>query len=364
MSAWPELVRFIRQHRLEPTLTVYVEALPAAPAGDRAAALRLRDALASLTREMEDAPPLEKADFDACTEDLIEALPSEDRRSRSAGWGYFRAASGERLIIPVPAGIETSATWATGPRVVPFLRASKPQSALVLQVDRRRARFSFLHDGIVEEIVSLEADEAVEVGSHMGATPSVGFHTGTHGRAAADEVQRQRREATDRLFALAVKRAVLLSEDHLPVLVGGPAAAVLRVMAEFPASLEERSARVPNLRMDHPERDVAALVDALRSLTERQQRQRVEHLREDAHGQGRAAVGFEQAFRAAERGAIAELIFGDGAWRAQPEAIEWLLHRAIEAGADVHWAPDGVLDGAAKDADGIITGLRFSVPPG
>lgn len=364
MSAWPELVRFIRQHRLEPTLTVYVEALPTDPAGERAAVLRLRDALARLTKDMEGAPPFEKTDFDACTDDLIEVLPSEDHRSRTAGWAYFRAAGGDRLIIPVPAGVETSASWGTGPRVVPFLRASTPQSALVLQVDREHLRFSLLHDGVVEEIVSLEADPVTDVGSHMSAGPSVGFHSGTHGRAGADEAQRQRREATERLYTIAARRAATLSEDHLPVLVGGPAEAAVRVLESFPAALQRRSARVEALRMENPSSKLPLLVEALQALRERQQRQHVEELREDAYADGRATLGFDQAFRAAERGAIAELIFSDGAWRARPEAIELLVHRAIDAGAQVQWAPSGVLDGEASVADGIIAGLRFPLPRG
>jgi hypothetical protein len=364
MSAWPDLVRFIRQHRLEPTLTVYLEALPADPAGDRAAALRLRDALTRLSAEMEGAPPFEKSDFDACTEDLVEALPGEDHRSRSAGWGYFRASGGDRLIIPVPAGVETSASWGTGPRVVPFLRVSTPQSALVLQVDRQHARFSLLHDGVVEEIVSLEADPLAEVGSHMSAGPSVGFHNGTHGRAGSDEVQRQRREATERLYAIAVRRAVLLSEDSLPVLVGGPAEAATRILAALPASVAARSARVPDLRMETPESRLDIITSALKALGETRQRGRVDELLEEAHSHGRAATGYEQAFRAVERGAIAELIFGDSAWRAQPEAIEMLVHRALDAGASVQWVPDGVmLNGEAPNADAVIAGLRFVVPP-
>lgn len=343
MSAWPELVRFIRQHRLEPTLTVYLEALPADPAGDRAAGLRLRDALERLSREMDGAPPFEKSDFDDCTEDLIEALPSEDRRSRSAGWGYFRAAGGDRLVIPVPAGIETSASWGTGPRVVPFLRVSTPQSALLLQADRQHARFSLLHDGVIEEIISLEVEPIVEDGS-------------------PDDVQRQRRAASERFHAMLVKRAVALSEDHLPVLVGGPAESALHVLGALPASLEARSTRVPDLRMESPEHALGAIQDAFKALRETQQRHHVDELREDAHDHGRATLGFEQAFRAAERGAIAELIFGDSAWRARPEAIELLVHRAVDGGATVQWAADGVLDGNAPGVDGIIAGLRFPVP--
>lgn len=343
MSAWPELVRFIRQHRLEPTLSVYVEALPADPAGDRAAALRLRDALARLASEMEGAPPFEKSDFDGCTEDLIETLPSEDHRSRSAGWGYFRAAGGDRLIISVPAGIETSASWGTGPRVVPFLRVSKPQSALVLQVDRAHARFSLMHDGVIEEIVSLEADPIGDADSQ-------------------DDAQRQRREGSDRLHALVLKRAVALSEDHLPVLVGGPAEAVARVMASLSSSVGARSTRVAELRMENPDTRLDAIQAALKTLREAQQRHHIDELREDAHDHGRATMGFDQALRAAERGAIAELIFGDSAWRARPEAMELLVHRAVDAGATVQWASDVVLNGDGRGLDGVIAGLRFPVP--
>lgn len=359
MSAWPELVQFLRQHRLEPTLSVYVEALPADPGGDRAAELRLRDVLTRLAREMEDAPPLEKGDFDAATDALGEALPSADRRSRTMGWAFFRTSGGAQLVVPVPAGIETAASWGMGPRVVPFLRASTPQSALVVQVDRQHARFSLLHDGIVEEIVTIDADPVTDVGTHMSAGPALGFHSGTHGRAGADEAQRQRREATERLFSSVVKRSLALSDDHLPVLVGGPTESVTRVLAAFPASLEARSCDAPELRMEDPNGKSAALLAALRRLRDRQQRERVTALREDVRERRRAAAGYDEAFRAAERGAIAELIFGDDAWRARPDAIEFLVHRALAAGATVQWAPPGVLNDETGAADGIIAGLRF-----
>jgi hypothetical protein len=359
MSAWPKLSEFLSAHRDTPTLSVYLEAAPADPAEGRAVALRLREALDEVRDAGIRAPASERVALAACIEDLIEALPSAEHRSRRRGWAFFRCADGARLVIDTPPAVETSVAWDTGPRVVPFLRAAEPESALVVQVDREHARLSLLHDDVVDEIVAIAADRVEDVGPHMSAGPTPGFHRGTHGRAGADEAQRQRREATERLLATAARRTATLAEDALPVVIGGSAEMTKRFVAALPPALAGRSLVLETLRLGAADKALPEILEALRALQQRERAAHVAELRDSALAHGRAAFGFERAQRAAEMGAVAELIFSEQAWRTHPAEIEALVHRALGGGASVAWLPDA--DGVAPEWDGVIAGLRFSL---
>lgn len=359
MSAWPRLSEFLAANRHAPTLSVYLEAAPTDPAEGRAVSLRLREAIEQLRATDANRSREERDAIDACIADLIEAIPSAEHRSRRQGWAFFRTASGARLVIDAPAGVETSVAWGVGPRVVPFLRAAEPESALVVQVDRAHARIGLLHDATVDAIVELEADRVTDVGPHMSAGPAPGFHRGTHGRTGADEAQRQRREATERLLSTATRRVAALAEDALPIVLGGAAETVRHFVATLPHALARRTAIVESLRMGPPDAAVPEIREALRVLRQREQTAHIAELRDAAAAHGRAALGFEHARRAAEMDAIAELIFTDAAWRAHPAEIEALVHRALSSGASVEWTPLG--DADAAQSDGIVAGLRFAL---
>lgn len=357
MSAWPQLSEFLAAHHDTPTLSVYLEAAPTDPAASRAVALRLREALERVRDSATQEHAAQRAAIEACLDDVIETIPSAEHRSRRQGWAYFRTADGARLVIDTPPTVETSAAWDLGPRVVPYLRVAELDAALVVQVDRAHTRIGMLHDGIVDTITELEAEHVSDVGPHMSAGPTPGFHRGTHGRPGADEAQRQRREATEHMLAAAVRRIAAVAEDGLPVAVGGSAEMRRRLEQALPSRLRERSVHVESLRMQPADEVLSNIVGALRELRHRQQSARIAELRGEA-AHGRAALDLATAQRAAELGAVAELIFSDEAWRAEPAAIEALVHRALDGGAEVAWAPAAV---AAGQADGIIAGLRFAL---
>lgn len=360
MSAWPRLSQFLSENRHAPTLSVYLEAAPSDPAEGRAVALRLREAIERLHDMAAQRPDEERAAIEQCVNELIEAIPSAEHRSRRQGWAFFRTAAGAQLILEAPPGVETSVDWDAGPRVVPFLRAAEPESALIVQIDRAHARIGLLHDGVVDPIVvALEAERVVDVPPHMSAGPAPGFHSGTRGRAGADEAQRQRREASERLLATAVKRVVALAEDTLPVVVGGAAGMVKHFLQAIPRPLADRTTVVHALRMGPADPMVPRILEALREMRRREQAMHLVELRDAAAARGKATVGFERAQQAAEAGAIAELIFTDAAWRAHPAEIEALVHRALTSGASVEWTP--LQDGDATPPDGIIAGLRFPI---
>lgn len=359
MTVTNDLLRFVRTHREELTLSVYVEATPSDPAARRNWRVVLRQQIAAVRERLAAAPQEERDAFERCAERALDRLGAEQFSPGATGWACFCAAGGDELHLAVPPGVGTSVHWGTGARVVPYLRVAEADEALVVQLDREHARLSRLHDGNLETLLTLEAEEIGELGPFMGEGPRPGFHSGTHGRTGTDEAQRLQREASDRLLAGVLRRLTTLADSGLPLVVGGAPESAAHLFRQLPAAYAERSALATGLRMTPPAESLPAIHEALHALRLRHQEARLDALREAAHRNGRAALGLEVANRAAQSGAIAELIFSEQAWRRHPQEIEALVQRALADGAEVAWADPAVMRDLDGEADGIVAGLRF-----
>ncbi|MBX3175083.1 MAG: hypothetical protein KF709_11765 [Gemmatimonadaceae bacterium] len=359
MTSWNELLRFTRAHQGELTLSVYIASAPADPGERQSWLVMLRNELNAISDGMEDSPAEEREAFGRCVAKLFEQLPAQGTMPRDHSWAFFAAAGGDDLALSLPRGVETSVHWGLGARVVPFLRVAEPEEALVVQVDRQGARLSRFAYGEFGEPVLLEAEEVDEVGPHMSAPSRTGFHGGTRGTPGADEAQRQRREATDRLHSSVVRRVAAMAELRMPILIGGAPDAAVHVLEALPAATRERAILAPDLRMGAPRDYLDEIRAALHALHARQQEERVTALRDLALAGGKAAIGYPVAERAAQMGAIAELIFSTEAWRQHPLEIESLVRRALVDGAEVEVLEPTVAAAMDGTADGIITGLRF-----
>jgi hypothetical protein len=361
MSAWNTLLSFTRAHQHELTLSVYIAASPADPSARQSWLVVLRHQLDRIRDELANRSAEEQAVFGRCVGRLFAKLPAQGTMPRDTAWAFFVAAGGAELQLSPPAGVETSASFGLGTQLVPFLRVAEPETALVVQVDRQAARLTPFREGTFGTPVLLEAEGIDEVGPVMSAAPKVGFHSGTRGRAGADEAQRQRREATERLHGTLIRRIGAMADANMPVVIGGMPESAAHVLEALPRALAARAVLAPELRMGAPEQGEALVHAALHTLRARQQHERIHALREMAHANGRAAVGLEVTREAAARGAIAELIFSDRAWRQHPAELEELVHMVLADGADVQWAEPaavGLMDGPV---DGIIAGLRFPI---
>jgi hypothetical protein len=358
-----DLLTFIRAHRNELTLSVYVEAAPHDPAARRNWRVRLRQGLNELRVTLSAGPADELDAFERCAADVLERLPAGDTSPATHGWACFATASGDVFATGLPDATETNVSWGPGARVVPYLRHITVGHALVVRIDREHARIQRWHEGALDPLVVLEADTTHDVGTHMGDAPRQGFHGGTRGRTGADEDQRQKRDATERLLAEVRARVVALVDEHEPVLIGGAGVSSGHLLDLLPELVATRAVVVPALIMTLS--DAAALPvihDALIALDSTSRMRRVTELRELAHARGRAAVGFAPASAAADLGAIAELIFSERAWRQHPDEIEDLVRRALMEGANVTLAPSSPGMPSDVDTDGVIAGLRFPLP--
>jgi len=361
MSAWNDLLQFSRAHQGELTLSVYVAHAPADPNERRSWLVILRQQLAALRDSLAAHPADERDALDVCLERLFERLPTQGSMPRDTSWAYFVAAGGAELLLTLPPGAETGAHWGEGAYIVPFLRVAEPEGALVVQVDRQGARVSRLTAEECVRTLDLTTEPVDELGPFMSAAPEPGFHAGTRGRTGADDAQRVRREATERLHSTLVRRLPALAEPGTPILIGGAPDAAAIVFEALPRPIRDQAVLVPELRMGPPDASLATLRDAVHTLRAKRQLARVEALREVAHANGRAAIGFEVTQRAADLHAIAELIFSDAAWHQHPEEIEALVQRALADGAHVEFAEPAVLAGA--NGEGVIAGLRFPLTP-
>jgi hypothetical protein len=360
MSIPAELIRFVRAHRKGLTLSVYVEATAADPAARRNWRVLLRQHLSRARAQLDGAPQEERDAFDRCAEQLGERLPTEQSLPAGAAWAGFCAAGGDFLELSIPAGVATSARWGLGADIVPYLRVAEEELAVVLQVDRHHGRISRLEHGALRVLSERTADVAGEATPHMGGIAPQGFHAGTRGATIADDLQRQRREAVEQMYAALLRELPALAEKEVPIVVGGAPEAAAHVFRQLPAHLSGRASLSPQLGMADSPETLPAIRDALHALRDRRQQQRVAALLGAAHQGGRAAIGFEVAARAAANGAIAELIFSDTAWRQHPLEIEHIVQRALADGASVSWAEQ--LN--TEEGDGVIAALRFGVTRG
>jgi hypothetical protein len=358
-----DLRRFVREHRDDLTLSVYVESTPSDPAERRSWEVLVRQGIGQARDSIADAPQEEQDAFERCATRILERLPDPNSPRGEGGWACFCTATEDLLEVDVPESHETSVAWGLGARIVPYLRAAEEEDALVVHLDREKARVSRYERGALREVLSLTSDMPHAPVRHMGDTPRAGFHQGQRGVAATDDLQRQRREATERLFHNVARKLANPGEDALPIVLTGTPETTAHFINMLPGTMTERCVVASSLHPGSSGADVTQAVrGALRVLRSRAQSQRVSALQDSAYADGRAALGMEDARRAADLGAIAELMFSDRAWKEHPREIESLVQRALAEGAEVTFANGGEVESANGEADGVVAGLRFPIP--
>jgi hypothetical protein len=358
-----DLRRFVREHRDDLMLSVYVESTPSDPAERRNWQVLVRQGIARARDSIADAPQDEQDAFEKCAATVIDKLPDLNNPRGEGGWACFCTMAGDLLEVPVPESGETSVAWGLGARIVPYLRATEQEDALVVHLDREKARVSRFERGSLRELYSLDTDAPHAPVRHMGDTPRSGFHQGQRGVAATDDLQRQRREATERLFSNVARKLAMPGEDALPIVLAGTPETTAHFINTLPSSMAERCVVASSLHTGSTGADVTnAVRSALRVLRSRAQMQRVSALHDSVYADGRAALGIDEARRAADLGAIAELMFSDRAWKENPGEIERLVQRALAEGADVSFSKSGEVESMNGEANGVVAGLRFPIP--
>lgn len=358
-----DLVRFVRDHRDLPTLSVYVEASPSDPATRRAWQVKLRKGLNDIRHALARADRTERDAFERCATAVLDRLPQEDAPPSTMGWVCFATSTGETVVREIPDIRETSAAWGMGPQVVPYLLVATDTHALIVQADRGHARIGRWEGEHLVALEQFESEQVHGIGPTMGRPAKAGFHSGTRGATGADEEQRIKQDASEKMLAQVRHRIPVLAKPNEPILIGGSTDATTALLADLPTPVRERTRVVPDLSLATHGGDLASVIHRTLHVDAAQWRtKRVESLRDVARANGKAVEGLHRVQTAAQMGALAELIFSESAWRQQPVVIEQLVHRAMLEGAMVAAEPKG--DGAALNGvpDGILAGLRFPLP--
>lgn len=360
----PEAVlRFVKVHRGERTLSVYIDGTAADPAERRHWRVELRQGIAREREALTRATRDERAAFENCVAAVEARLPEGDEMPGAPALAFLRSASGDLLTETLSARVDSSVTWRDGPRVLPYLAAhAGSPPALVVMIDRHGASISRLINGTLGAVESFESSATKDVGPHMGDSPRVGFHGGTRGETQTDAMQRQQRELRDRLVAETVRRLTAIANGGSFVVLGGASEATAHFLSALAPALAARTALVDDLTLQTPAAAIPGMArDTLIPLIAAWQQRHVEELQRRAHANGHAAFGLEAMTAAAELGAIEELILSETLCRERAAEVEPMVQQALLEGASVELAVPAAATALDAECGGAVAKLRFTL---
>ncbi|MBI3568825.1 MAG: hypothetical protein HY084_11570 [Gemmatimonadetes bacterium] len=360
MSVPLDVLDFVKAHRVERTLSAYLDGSTTDPAERRhwrvelkQEITRLRDALAGATRA-------ERDQFEGCVSRLLERVPPGEQMPGTPGWVCFCSASGDVHTEALPTRTTTLVVWRDGPFVVPLLSADVADHAVLAIVDWNGAGLWRLADGRLAHGASVTTDAHIDVGPHMGDAPRRGFHGGTRGNTQTDEAQRQLREARARMIDATAHRIASMANGDVCVVVGGAAEAAAALVKALPQGLAVRTVVAPDLRVQSPNGEVVRLARAtLARLNEHRQAQRLDEWQRLAHRGGHAAFGLESIAAAAIAGAVERIVVSRRLCADDPDRVEDIVQLALIDGARVETAGDALSERLDAEAGGIAAELRF-----
>ncbi|MGH7677776.1 MAG: hypothetical protein ACRENU_04865 [Gemmatimonadaceae bacterium] len=290
LSQLTSLERSLRNARV---LSVYLDGTATDPAQQRTWRTRLEQSIADLREWLGDSPHAEREEFEQCVQLLVHEVARLGSGVGAPGWVAFITATRVPAAQALPVAMPTRAFWSTGASIGPYLRALKEHRAVIVAVvDSRRANLYRYQFGALRRVTTVRAHHAVREPSHMGAAPSRGFHSGTHGETGHDAAQRGLREGRHRMLDQAAHRIESLAGPNAWVLIGG--------IPEAAHELTERLSTIASSRVAHFEGlDVHATPAELRSaarsaasaLREDMERMEIAGIADHEAAQGVAALG-------------------------------------------------------------------------
>lgn len=360
MMTRAELVALERSLRDKTVLSAYVNGESRDPAKRRRWRLDLRHALDAIEKRLERAPHAERELFARCRKQLEEKLADYTGAIRSPGWVGFVTAEGVAYGEAVPVPVPTLATWDKHALVVPYIRALKEATpVLVAVVDHRKARVFRYLGHQVEKLKTLRAHVPVEPPQHMGKPPKLGFHTGTRGSTGTDEAQRELREGTNRMLAELVSYLEEQAGSEAWIVVGGIPVVAEALLDRLPRALRERTTHVPAMDVHDTQARIGEYArEAASRMRAALDAKKVQEALDAANGDGRGVQGTQATLRALREGRVHELYLTLAYLEKQPDEADEAVRLAFDTSALV----EHVSGEAAQllDAAGGIAGrLRY-----
>ncbi|HET8656264.1 MAG TPA: hypothetical protein VFL93_12160 [Longimicrobiaceae bacterium] len=359
MLSHDEALRLNQELAGTKVLSVYLNAEETDPAERRAWRVRLNGMLKGLEEALAAAPEAEREAVREAAALLQQALEPVEGLLPGRGWVGF--ATPDRLWYAGPSAVPMPdlARWENGAHVSPYVRALKQSRPVTVVVaDSRRARvLRYLHGALHEEAAF--SSEAAGAEGTSGASKRAATHSGVRGEPTGDVARRSREASTQRMLREVLGAvAQPVSEGHLLVAAGDPAttAALLRAL---PERARTRAIEAPGVHADATPAELKEAIEAAASaLSARLQRALVHEVVDATRSAGRACLGREPTERALQAGAVDTLLFARAFARADPEAAERLVDRALEQGAAVEEVSDALARELGLDG-GIGARLRY-----
>jgi stalled ribosome rescue protein Dom34 len=363
MSVSSQFIDFIRDHQQTFVLSVYVEGGLTDPAAMRAWLVKLREAISTERQRVERLPSAERHRFEEVVARMYEELPSHEVVHAAGGWCFLGTEAGDVFTALVPMPVATSVTWQRGTVSLPYLASQRNDRVFVLQIDHDSLH---LHQCVGESLQTLEELEAtigVGSGDHMGDSPGVGYHSGTRGSTATDQLQRRKSDARSRLENAAHQRVTTLMQTPSLLVIGGAHEVVSHFVAELPESIGDRVIVAEDLRMHTPPAEIVQLThEATEELLAERQVRWFAQLREQAFIDQHAALGPRATARVVPTGAVEQLMLTERYRATHPSEAETMALETLLHGGAVSVASAAVADELDRDAGGVAARLRYAVP--
>lgn len=356
-----ELAKLERALRDNTVLSVYVNGEHADPAKQTRWRLDLRHSFDDIESWLRESSHAEREAFAACRELAWEQLSYLKPGIGAPGWAAFITTEGVQHAALVSAPVPTMAVWSTGPAIAPYIRVvSDAHPVIVAVADGRLVRIYRYLDRKVDVLHTVRAHVTIDTPSHMSRPATVGFHTGTRGRAGADAAQRELQKGTELMLAEAVAKLESFATDGAWIVVGGIETIAKAAFTRLSAELSQRAMVAEHLDVHSTRAQVAecARTSALR-LREADDLRRVDEAIAAAEAAGAGAAGSVDTSRALDEGRVRELYFTSKVLENHAGGVESAVRQALAQGAVVQH----VSGQAAERLDrlgGIAARLRYA----
>jgi hypothetical protein len=347
--------------RSDKVLSVFLAQAPSDPAARHGWRVRVDEVIRDVRKESESASRDEGVALRRAIDRFEQTLDEAGGVVREPGWVGYIGPDRVHLAQVVPVAMITAASWGTGIRIAPLIRAiQNRRPAIIAIVDSRRAVIYRYHEEHLQHVDTLRAHAHTEPGIHMGGAPRQHFHAGTRGRTGTDQAQRERLAGRRHLMTLLVERMLDLSRPDAWLLLGGAPVAVHEALAVISPLALGRVRLMPELHLRATPAEITAVAArGAEMLHEARDLELVERTVEAAGAAGRGATGLQATSAAVGDGRASQVLLSPRFLGQFPAEAEQIIRGAL----DEHAAID-VVSGRAQDildtrVGGIAAILRY-----
>lgn len=366
MLSYRDLTQLATDYRERRVLTVYLHTTAENPAERNMWQAELDHALDALRARVKGESHAERSDLEKAIGLLRDWVISRSSALRIPGAVVIVSPDEVLYAAPTDTIVPNVATWGEGIHLAPLLRsASYGAPSAVLLVDARNAQlFRYEPPRAVERLEKLSTQEDIDAERNLGA-PTGTFHRGTRGPTAADEAERLRLAASQRLYADAIQKAVGVAGKDGWLVLTGTTRAVAAARQQVPSPLQARTVVVERVDVHASDFELAQTVT--KAIAEREMRRDREVVREilDEHGaRGKGVAGLEATRALLERDGVADLFLSEKFVAGRPDVTDVLVRTAIGHGATVRQVNGEAAAEMDAHGEGVVARLRYSMPVG